>query len=78
MPVKKMPTREEDILAGKKDQDLCIIINLKGGEKNIGPNGQPGTALTQEFIKALQDEYATRFLDILKIEPTSNNKLKLL
>jgi len=60
------------------NEEFCITIPLKGGEKNIGPNGQPGAALNSEFLRAIQDEYATRYLESMQIQPTSRNKLNLL
>jgi hypothetical protein len=41
------------------------VIPLKGGAKNVGLNGQSGGALSEDFLKAIQDEYATRFLEIM-------------
>ena len=58
--------------------DFCITIPLSGGEKDIGPNGQSGGALSQDFLRALQDEYATRFLEFMNIEPNQKNKTALL
>jgi|LauGreDrversion4_2_1035121.scaffolds.fasta_scaffold39352_1 hypothetical protein len=54
--------------------NLCITIPLKSGTKNVGPLGQPGQALTQDFIRAIQDEYATRYLELMAIKPTARNK----
>ena len=62
----------------EKMTQLCITIPLKGGTKNVGPLGQPGQALSQDFIRAIQDEYATRYLEIMNIQPTARNKKLLL
>lgn len=51
---------------------------MKGGPKNVGPLGQSGGALTEEFLRAIQEEYVTRYLEIMKIEPTQKNKQILL
>jgi len=34
--------------------------------------------LDSSFLKSIQDEYATRYLEHMKIEPNSNNKKILL
>jgi NADH:ubiquinone oxidoreductase subunit len=52
------------------------VIPLKIGKKSFGiPTKQK---VDQDFVKAIQDEYATRYLELMKIEPTQNNKIKLL
>lgn len=60
-PLERMTNqRNRPIIAGANknfeegdDQNLCITIPLKGGQKNVGPNGQPGGALTEDFLKAI-------------------------
>ena len=53
------------------------MIPLKGGKnKNGAPMGPQ--SLDQDFLRAIQDEYATRFLEQMKIEPTAKNKENLL
>ena len=58
------------------DQNLCITIPLKGGV----PPQQPGKQdlLSQDFLRAIQDEYATRYLELMKIVPSQKNKTLLL
>jgi len=51
---------------------LCITIPLKGAKG--GSSGH----LDKAFLPALQDEYATRYLEHMRIEPTQRNKTKLL
>jgi hypothetical protein len=52
------------------------VIALKSGKKSFGIT--TSQEVDQNFVKAIQDEYATRYLEIMKIEPTQNNKIKLL
>lgn len=54
------------------EQNLCITIPLKGG-------GQAQAyLLSQDFLRAIQDEYATRYLELMKIVPSTKNKALLL
>jgi hypothetical protein len=51
------------------DQEFQIMIPLKGGRFKMQKQ-----ELSQEFLKAIQDEYATRFCEALGLEPNNRNK----
>ena len=58
---------------GLKDElseelELCITIPLKGAK------GGPSGTLDKAFLQSIQDEYATRYLEHMRIEPSMRNK----
>lgn len=69
--------KDEEAEAHSNDDSFCIIIPLKGNKKRDGQQMGP-TSFDAEFLKAIQDEYATRYLETMGIMPTLINKEKLL
>ena len=53
------------------------MIHLKGG-KDTDKEGSQKKELSEEFLKAIQDEYATRYLEHMNINPTKTRKQLLL
>lgn len=55
----------------QSEENFCITIFLKSGQN--APE-----KLDKHFLKAVQDEYATKYLEHMNIEPNLTNKNKLL
>lgn len=60
------------------DEDFCISIPLKGGQKLAGTNVKPQEALTPQFLKAIQEEYCIRYLEALGMPTTAQNRTRIL
>jgi hypothetical protein len=55
----------------KGEENFCITIQLKSGQN-------ASDKLDKNFLKAIQDEYATKYLEHYDIETIPQNKHKLL
>lgn len=56
----------------KEEEEICIPIQLKAG-KVPAPE-----KLDANFLRSIQDEYASRFLEMMNVEPNARNKTILL
>lgn len=67
---------EEEKESQKGRDEFEIVIPLKIDKTSFG--FKVPQVLDSDFLKAIQDEYATRYLEHMKIDPTEGNKKKLL
>lgn len=71
-PSRPSPTRQrsKSKVSIDKKQPICITIQLKGGSEPV--------ALSENFVKVLEKEYAVKYLELMHVAPTAKNIQRLL